>query len=74
MYMTKLIWHKKRDKREDDILFVYSWPNFKELLQLRRAIKNKKNQKWYVRSCSFDDKETCEIFGEKVALRDTTRI
>lgn len=65
MYTTKLIWHKKSDKREDDILLVYSWPNFRELLQLRRLAQDKKNQKWHVRSCSIDDNNTCEVFGDK---------
>ena len=65
MYLVKLVWYKKQDNREDDILLVYSWPNFKELLQLRRPIEDKNNQKWHVRSCVIDDKEICKIFGDR---------
>jgi len=60
---VKLLWHKKEDRREDDILSVYRWPIVKEVLQLRRSPENKNTQMWYVRSCMPQEEEVCEIFG-----------
>ena len=62
---VKLIWNKKQDKREDDILAVYKWPVIKEMLQLRRSSESKNTQKWWVRSCTMKDEEICEIFGSR---------
>ena len=59
------MWHKKKDKREDDVLSVYSWPKAKEMLQLRRLSENKNAQRWQVRSCMLADDEICEIFGAR---------
>ena len=61
---VELVWHKKNDKQEDDILSVYERPSYKEVLQLRRPAKGAKNRMWYVRNCLMLDSEAGEIFGK----------
>ena len=60
-----LVWHKKSDRREDDILSVYERPVCREILQLRRPANSGKNCSWYVRSCLLSDSAVDEIFGKK---------
>jgi|TARA_R110000824_G_scaffold262213_2_gene450956 hypothetical protein len=61
---VELVWHKKNDKQEDDILSVYERPSCKEILQLRRSSTTEKNRIWYVRSCLMSDNEVDKIFGK----------
>ena len=61
---VELMWHKKNDKQEDDILSVHERPSFKEILQLRRSAKGAKSRMWHVRNCLMSDSEAGKIFGK----------
>jgi hypothetical protein len=61
---VELVWHKKNDKQEDDILLVHERPSCKEVLQIRRSANGTKNRMWYVRNCLMSDSEAGKIFGK----------
>ena len=61
---VELVWHKKKDRREDDILSVYERPSCREMLQLRRPAGSSKSCMWYVRNCLLSDAAIDDVFGK----------